>query len=359
MNLKHPGLAALALTVLLSSFVIPPSVFAQDDPKGTPRVRPAIPRSGTGIKKAGARKVRTIADRASSRISRPLDKGKAVRPGATNFRSMTTKADVAPRAVLAQTDSAAKSGDETGGGLTGKLRDFVKGNYGWILGVLGVGLLGVLSWIFLGARRKKRGEPFLEPLDDELEAASSRGSKSGRFSSTRIRAADVDSRLSGRGVTTEDVETDREYAFVVDEADLKQKEVDEHTGREYAEESSIRECLRSDDLDGAWAAYTSVIERDGTTEFHVEVEKELSEQLLGARDYAKAARVLEHQVATHAAEDVDPDTYFNLGYIHFQTKTVNKSRRFFKLFVENDRRPEFVARARRILAGLEDGPSQS
>jgi hypothetical protein len=355
MNLKHPRLAALALTVLLSSLVTPLALLAQDESKGSPRVRPANPKTGS---------VRTTAPLTGRRSPRTgsLDKRKTVRRGTSKGGNTTTKAGAMRKGAAADDGSAAKSGSKAEDKSDGSLRDFVKGNYGWILGVLGVSLLGVVSWIFLGARRKRRGEHFLEPLDDELEAASPRSSKkrskSGGFSSTRIRASDVNSRLSG-GMTTEEVETDREYAFVIDEADLRQKEVDEHTGREYAEEGSIRECLRSDDLDGAWVAYTSAIERDGTVEFHVEVEKELSEHFLSARDYSRAARVLEHHVATHAAEDVDPDTYFNLGYIHFQTKTVNKSRRFFKLFVENDRRPDYVARARRILAGLEDGSSQN
>jgi len=235
------------------------------------------------------------------------------------------------------------------------LRSFVKDNYGWILAILGVGLLGVLSWIFLGTRVKSGSEPFLEPLDEAERPSSSPG---GRYSSTRIRASDVNSRLKG-AVTEEEVETDREYALVVEEGALKKSELDERTGRVYADERGIRERLRAQDLPGAYRAYVEIVAEDESAEFHGDVERALGEHFLRGRDYATAARILERHVATHAVEDVESNVYFNLGYIHFQTKTINKSRRFFKLFVETDRRPDYVARAQRILQTLGDGVGQN
>ncbi len=384
MNRMHLARAALASTVLFACLVAPSSLRAKDDEPGSARKQPATTRSGSLSKTPATRGLRSGAAGTGRRTPKqipPSAKGKTSPRKESPRRSLLKKSDSLRKpasfrpvesgekngkteagATEAGETEAGKTGTEADGSWIGAVVAFFVDNQVWVFSGLGVVVLFVVGWKFLGPRvRRRSGDPFLEPLDDEIERglSGSPAARPGRFSSTRLRAADVNARLSGSGVLTEEVETDREYAFVIDEEDLKQKEIDAHTGRVYADESGLQECLSSQDLDGAWEAYTSVIERDGTAEFRVEVEKELSEQLLRTQDYARAARVLERHVAMHATEDVDPDSYFNLGYIHFQTKTVNKSRRFFKLFIENDRRPAFVARARRILDTLEEGPSQN
>ena len=95
------------------------------------------------------------------------------------------------------------------------------------------------------------------------------------------------------------------------------------------------------------------IETDGSSEFHDEVEHTLSEHFIRRSEFDKAARILEHHVATHSPEDVRAETYFNLGYLHVKTGTLKKSRRFFKLFVESNPEPVHAQRAERILQTLD------
>ena len=58
-------------------------------------------------------------------------------------------------------------------------------------------------------------------------------------------------------------------------------------------------------------------------------------------------------MATHPADQITPESYFNLGYIHFKGKLLNKSRRYLRLFVERHSDPVQVDRAKKILARLE------
>ena len=54
-----------------------------------------------------------------------------------------------------------------------------------------------------------------------------------------------------------------------------------------------------------------------------------------------------------AKQDIKPEVYFNLGYVHVLQKTYNKSRRFLKLYVELEKNPQYVKRAQTILETLD------
>ncbi|MEM7231045.1 MAG: hypothetical protein AAF517_02650 [Planctomycetota bacterium] len=264
------------------------------------------------------------------------------------------------------------------GGMLASIKTFVRENKWTVLGGLGAALAAAGTFIFLSGKKKKDSGEFLEGLDEDTETdrkarrsrggarsrsragsrsrsgSKSRSGKESKYSSTQIRAADVNERV-GKGVEGQSIETDQEYALVVDEDALTAglPEVDESTGNAYAPEEDIRENLAKKDFDSAYDAYCAQIDTAAVSEFHSDVEHQLSEHFLGARQFDKAARILEHHVATHAKRDIVPQVYFNLGYLHVLSKTYNKSRRFFKLYCENEADPQRVDRARGILQSLD------
>jgi hypothetical protein len=305
---------------------------------------------------------RTASQRALSPGLTPPAQGRAPAPGQTppNPSARLPALDPQPGAVAgASPGELAGAGSGTGGGLVG----WIKRHAYWVLGVLGAALIGILTWGFLaGGKKRRSGEAFLEAFDrDEAALEKGAGSRSKgdarKYSTTKIRAADVNARLS-RTVSGTQVETDREYALVVDEEALKMpplpEQIDSRTGKRFADDAAIRQALSEKDYGKAYATYLQTIDADGALEFQGDLELALSEHFLRAREFDKAARILEHHVATHAVEDVHPETYFNLGYIHLLTKTLNKSRRYLKLFVESKAEPKHVDRARRILKRIEN-----
>jgi hypothetical protein len=223
---------------------------------------------------------------------------------------------------------------------------FIRGYAVWILAGLGAAFLVTLAVTFL-ARRKSRG-PVESPFA-ELGLGES-PSKAQKFSSTKIAAADVADRL---GVKTTEVETDREYALVVDEEALKMPPLPEDESAPSYDPSGIKKRLEEKDLAGAYAEYAGVIDADPAAALDSEVERSLGEELLRAREIDKAARVLEHHVATHRARGIPPECYFNLGYAHFLKKRYKKSTRFLKLFVMAGKNPAHVERAKKILERIE------
>lgn len=328
------------------------------------RTTPAKSGSSTGLRDRS----RTAAR--SSATGRSNTSRTANRSGASkNFRLDDKNTGVEKSATGAATKSgdaksregkkAAKKEPE---GFVAKALTFVKENSTVLISTLSVGLLGVLSWMFLaGKRSKRKSEEFLEPLDDELEAARPVDDGEKRYSSTRLRASDVNARLAGKSgsVTSETVETDQEYAFVVDEDELGRTEIDLNTGRAFANDREIRQHIDARRFDAAYDTYVEIVRNDHEVEFHKEIESTLGEHFIRAKELQKAAQVLEHQVATHAPEEVDPETFFNLGYIHFQTKQIERSKKFFQLFVQRDKRPEYVQRAQKILESMGGGVSQN
>jgi hypothetical protein len=236
-----------------------------------------------------------------------------------------------------------------------------------ILSLLGVALLTVLGWAYVSSKRSGRAgrsQSAFAELGLSTEPAAKAASKhADRFSSTKIQAADVHDRLKSAVKTTE-VETDREYALVVDEDALKMPplpdEADAHRGalghgagavkaRTSADTSVIESLLAESDHEAAYNEYDRHVKADRAVAFEGEIEKRLSEQLLRGRELKKAASVLEHHVATRGKKEVAPEVFFNLGYIYFMSQALGKSRRFLELFVQTEKDPQFVARATKIL----------
>ena len=216
--------------------------------------------------------------------------------------------------------------------------------------------VGVILWVLMGSSSSGKIEKAFGEIGPSASPSGSSSSES-RFSTTKIQAREVNDRLE---VDATEVETDREYALVVDEEALKKPaadNVDEHTRQMYADSSEIDKLLEARKFDDAYEAYVGRIQNTGIVEFHSEVEKSLSDHFLSTREFDKAARILEHHVATHAADDIATETYFNLGYVHFFNKKMNKSRRFLKLYVEREENPGRIDRARKILSVLEQSSS--
>jgi len=241
--------------------------------------------------------------------------------------------------------------EEAGPTLVQRAVSFIKTYPLWIGGGLGAILLVLLGWALLSARARPAGEdPFTELGFGE---GSADPAVQRRFSSTKIQAADVKSRLAGAVKTTE-VETDREYALVVDEEALKMPPLPEEAEEaSRAGSASLEKLLTENDAEGAYAEYARRVQSDPKAEFDPALERSLSEHLIRSRKLAEAARVLEHHLRTHGAEEIHPDCYFNLGYIHFMQKTLKKSSRFLKLFVKVEKNPAHVERAMRILRRIE------
>lgn len=227
----------------------------------------------------------------------------------------------------------------------------------WLITFLGAGVVVVLVWALRGRRRPTRHR---DGAFAELGTGESATGE--RFSSTKIQVAEVNDRLGSKVETTE-IETEREYALVVDEEALKPppipSETDEKTGNAYADDAEIRQLVREKRAADAYAAYEQRLEEDGSVEFRKELEEDLGAQLLTSRRLDEAARVLEHLVETHADADLQAETFFNLGYVHFLRDSSKKSRRFFKRFIASETNPEHLRRARNILEKMEETSADS
>ncbi len=259
---------------------------------------------------------------------------------------------------------------EESGSMADGLVGFIRGYATWILVTLG-GLLGiVLVWAYLSSRSKadSGSSSFAELGLGEKSAKPAPGGAQQRYSSTKIQASDVNNRLSKSTKSTE-IETDREYALVVDEESLKMPPLPEESGSSakpgssasgrFIDPAPIEQLLEAKNVRGAFEAFAKQIQAHKSTPFQGEVEKVLSERLMQANELEKAAKVLEHHVATRDRAEVKPEAYFNLGYIHFQKRTFADSRRYFKLFVENGKNPAHVARAKKLLQVLKVTPASN
>ena len=238
-------------------------------------------------------------------------------------------------------ETESDEGDEKAASGSRSLQATIKQYAPWIVVGLVAAIGGVLVWVFLGG--KTRGEEAFAALDDTPAS-----NKENSYSSTRISAREVDHRLQ---VESSEVETNKEYALVVDEDALGGESA------EAADEpSEVDALLGASRFDDAYDVYLEAIETSQAT-FSPHVEARLSEHFLSKRRFDKAARVLEHHVESQPAGDVDSEAYFNLGYVHFFGRKLQKSRRFLKLYVERETDPQKVERAKKILAQLEpSGP---
>jgi len=286
----------------------------------------------------------------------PAGKGSSIQRGASS--GATAPGNVQPASPSAKPSEAAGSEELPSGSFVNRMVRFIKAYAIWIIVGLGCLLVALIVWTLLGNRgRKAPREDGLEELglgrgaDSKAAKAPAPGNKT-RYSSTKIQKADVKAGLTGT-VTTTQVETDREYALVVDEEALKMPPVPEEAGeqpsRPQGDPKKIKELLQAKKHGAAYEDYEKQVKSNPATTFPGDIELALGETLMGAREFDKAARVLEHHVVTHRKEDVRAEAYFNLGYVHFMNRAFNKARRFFKLFLQVETNPEYVARAKKIL----------
>lgn len=277
------------------------------------------------------------------RLRRTLAPTPQARPPATSDNE--EKAAIPPASSPTEPETAATPTSPT---FVQNVAVWVRDWAVWLVLVL-VGLI-VAVYFLTGRGSATAVEPAFQDFDTEKESASP------GYSTTKIKAKDVNARVDDGSVETTQVETDREYALVVDEEALTRPspdEIDRHTGQVYAESSEIETLLASKSYEDAYRAYVHRVKKDGAVEFHTEIEQSLSDHFLQRKEYRKARAVLEHHVATHAPEDIDSETYFNLGYIHFFNRTMRKSRRFLKLYVDSSKSSRNSARALRIIAHLD------
>lgn len=150
-------------------------------------------------------------------------------------------------------------------------------------------------------------------------------------------------------------DVEREYALVVDEKDLAKPPVPEDiaSARKTVDAKPLVELLEKQSFDAAYNWWEKELDGDRRVAAEPSAETHLSDHFLARGDLEKAKRLLEHHVATQPAQEIKSETYFNLAYIHFKGKTLVKSRRFFKLFVESEKNPAHVDRARKILGRLQ------
>lgn len=241
-------------------------------------------------------------------------------------------------------------GEQGAGGAPGKQStspaSWMRENLWLMLTVpLGAAVLG-FSWFFLVGRRRQGAHDDLFP--GTAVGAKKSDKNTGGFSSTRIRAEDVKARLSG-SVGGEEVETDQDYALVVEEDALSVA-----TGSEEGSaEEAIGTLLGAGDFEAAYELYAQRIDEERSTRFDSSLEKELGEKLIEAGQDEKAARVLEQHIATHPADQIEAEAYFNLGYLHYRASHLDKSRKYFGLFIKSEPDEKRRDRATAILAALD------
>lgn len=239
--------------------------------------------------------------------------------------------------------------------LPQRIRAFIRVNALWILVALFCTLAAALTWLFLGMKGRKT-DASLRSLGFEGGGDRMEEKRSHRYSSTKIQKSDITAGLSAK-VTTMQVETDREYALVVDEEALKPPPLPEEarpdSGHGGGEAGRIRSLIDAGKYLPAFQAYAKQIAANPKEAFPDEVEYALGEGLMRANDLENAIRVLERYVSKRRGRPMNPLAFFNLGYMHFMRRSLQRSRRFFQLFVSTEKNPEYVERARRILAKIE------
>ncbi len=345
-NHIHFGRAAIlsaALGWILLAAVISERVLAQTN-------------STSGAKKISVKTAKETAPTPTQPAKGSPETTKSQNPGGGPSAAAATKKPNEP----ADSPSAATDGS---GSLVDGLVDFIRAYAIWILVTLGGLLAIVVAWAYLSQRGPgSPGKRIFEELDlGEKPARTAPPTTQPRYSSTKIQASDVNNRLS-KSVKTSEVETDREYALVVDEEALKMPPLPEGSGTSsgrFVDSAPIEQRLEAQDLRGAYEAFANQIQAHQSTAFQGEVERALGDRLLKARELDKAAKVLEHHVATRAHSEIKADVYFNLGYIHFLNRSLDESKRYFKLFVEKGENPVHVARAKKLLAVLKVTPASN
>ncbi|MBI4587045.1 MAG: hypothetical protein HY717_23785 [Planctomycetes bacterium] len=216
----------------------------------------------------------------------------------------------------------------------------------WIVAATGSILAGVLVYFFLTSRGQKAAET--EPEEIAPPRPPRRDEDEGP------RRVLVD-RETGKPKDMPQRD-ESEYALVVDKADLEKGTppgAEAHGEKHAASEESIRACIEKGNFHEAYDQYAHWIRDHTGMIFKPELERRMGKFFIKTEDFDKAAYVLEHHVATQPATTIEPEVYFDLGYIHFKRKTLNKCQRFFRLFAENEGDPAQRQRARNVLSRLE------
>lgn len=229
----------------------------------------------------------------------------------------------------------------------------------WIVAALGLAIAGLIVWAIVDARRRgPGGAGALADLGFEAAPAAKGGSASSarRYSSTRIRKSDVVDR-SGKSVTATEIETDREYALVVDEDALKlppppETPAEAPGATAAADPAKIRQLVDAKKYREAHAEYAKLVAGRSKTEIPADLEVGLAEGLLRLHEYAKAAAVLERHVGSRRGAQAKPETYFNLGYAEFMSRDFEKARRYFRQYVSLEPNPSLAERAKKVLEKL-------
>ena len=283
--------------------------------------------------------------------AKPAAKKPLNRSSLNKFRERATKPAARPEETETKpaADGAAPQRKTQETAQAPGLAGWIRHNWKWVVGLpLGAAALG-LSWFLLaGKRRKDDGVgALLKPM---AAGAGSADEGTERFSSTRIRAADVDSRLSG-SLDGEEVETDQDYALVVEEGALSTADLQDGG----SPEEVIDAYLQGEDFVAAYETYARLLEEASSTRIDSGLEQRLGEGLVATGQVEKAVTVLEHHIATHPADEIEAVAYFNLGYSHFHSRHLEKSRKFFGLFIDAEEDETRRDRARAILAAMETG----
>ena len=203
--------------------------------------------------------------------AKPAAKKPLNRSSLNKFRERATKPAARPEETETKpaVDGAAPQRKTQETAQAPGLAGWIRHNWKWAVGLpLGAAALG-LSWFLLaGKRRKDDGVgALLRPM---AAGSGSAEEGAGQFSSTRIRAADVDSRLSGP-LDGEEVETDQDYALVVEEDALSA--ADPQDGG--SPEEVIDACLQGEDFVAAYETYARLLEEASSTRLDSALEQRL------------------------------------------------------------------------------------
>ena len=153
---------------------------------------------------------------------------------------------------------------------------------------------------------------------------------------------------------------DKSYALVVDEEELELPPTPEEK-RKSAEmrriqkarthQEEIERLVERGSFDRAFDRYLEHLDSDEP--LRPDRELTLGKHFLQNGDLDKASRIFEHFINTQPESEIEPEVFFNLGYIHFKSNTLRKSKDYFERFAEIETRPERVERARSLVRRLE------
>ena len=223
-------------------------------------------------------------------------------------------------------------------GLVAQVKTFFTEHQNWVIGALSVGLLGSLAYLFLGSRRRRRED------DDESIDLVPLGHLNVEEEDDGPRRVLIDPKTGKpQKVSNKD---DSEYALVVDEDELQIQQG--HIER------LIDKLVDDRDYEKAYERYREYqLDESAHLKPQARSERLLAHHFLEAGEFDKAKNVLEHHVLTRPDPEIDPKVFFDLAYISFKRKTLNKSRQYFQTYATREPDSRLTERARRVLKQLE------